>query len=433
MVAVTDTTIHAAGSTRPPAKNHATSVCLTSSKIGVGVWRVTVSDGTRMNAYEFREHDPLLRRALESLQPVERGKIYPVDFDIVWHQYEGWPTVREPIVSREDDMPKLIEQQVDAEHAAYMAARPETEFDTFDKTDAAPVVTTEPEPEPHWTEGDEGPGFFAWWNGQLKDRDIDKSLSDVLRYSIGGVSKEKTLKAYKGTSAEYKKLATTWLREHFPTEGEKRMIERLANIIPTSPSVDEKPGLGRETPVSGTPLPSPLPEAPFSANFRLFHKTGVDVQFTVRADTVNEGVKRVDATIEHLLNSGYSAERPHAPATAAAPTTANMQVLPPPTVAVSTAPIATAGGTVRAVEVKKIQDEGKTKIQFFDSVGADSPAITIRTESDFQKLKATGLAVDQLVVGSRYAWPVDIDWTPGKNNPKTNKPFRDVTAIRKAA
>ena len=52
-----------------------------------------------------------------------------------------------------------------------------------------------------------------------------------------------------------------------------------------------------------------LPEAPFSANFKLIHKSGVEVQFTIRAESGAVGLPQVDKAIDHLLNNGYSATR----------------------------------------------------------------------------------------------------------------------------
>jgi hypothetical protein len=56
---------------------------------------------------------------------------------------------------------------------------------------------------------------------------------------------------------------------------------------------------------------SPLPESPFSANFKLLDAHGVDVQFTIRAGRVSDGVKRVNQAIEFLLDNGYTVPATH--------------------------------------------------------------------------------------------------------------------------
>lgn len=78
----------------------------------------------------------------------------------------------------------------------------------------------------------------------------------------------------------------------------------------TTPKDSEVPAMQNERTSDTTEAKqTALPEAPFSANFKLISKHGIDVQFTVRAETVNEGVKRVDVTIEKLLEAGWTTQR----------------------------------------------------------------------------------------------------------------------------
>jgi hypothetical protein len=53
-----------------------------------------------------------------------------------------------------------------------------------------------------------------------------------------------------------------------------------------------------------------LPESPFSANFKLIDKHGIEVQFTIRAESGAAGVPKVDAAIEYLLAHEYTTNRP---------------------------------------------------------------------------------------------------------------------------
>lgn len=114
----------------------------------------------------------------------------------------------------------------------------------------------------------------------------------------------------------------------------------------------------------------------------------------------------------------------------------NITQMTPP-VAPSAPPVSAAAsagsGTYPVVEVKKIVDEGKTRIALFSRAGDENPAGAVRRPGDIALLVAAGVNVDALQAGTRYTVNLEASWKDGNMNPKNNKPFRDIIAIRKVS
>lgn len=121
------------------------------------------------------------------------------------------------------------------------------------------------------------------------------------------------------------------------------------------------------------------------------------------------------------------------------PATVMLPPAPAPTATAAPAPVPAAapvapasdGGSVRIVEVKKVQDEGKTQYHLFDAPGSDRPAFRLRIENDFNKLRPF-INLDEMQIGTRYALNIIADWKPSQKVGQNGQPFRNVATIRAA-
>ena len=92
-----------------------------------------------------------------------------------------------------------------------------------------------------------------------------------------------------------------------------------AAAVPAVPS----PAAGLPSPIesaAAAPAPTqPLYEAPASANFRIRHPSGIDVQFTVRNHKLSTVMTRVEYVIKALTDKGWNRMAPPAVAPAGPP------------------------------------------------------------------------------------------------------------------
>ncbi len=188
-----------------------------------------------------------------------------------------------------------------------------------------------------------------------------------------------------------------------------------------TPGTNEKAD-PRPDPAPNGVIPNALPEAPFSANFHLFHKTGVNIQFTVRADTVSEGVKRVDATVDHLLKNGYTVDRPGLLAPQSAPTNGS---------ASPTTPASSNDDSGKAacylVKVGRTFKNDKDQLSF-ECAGFDDPlkysakdaAAFIKIASGLRKADGSPITGADLVQGAKIAVSGKVNWKKSDDGKYTN-------------
>lgn len=119
------------------------------------------------------------------------------------------------------------------------------------------------------------------------------------------------------------------------------------------------------------------------------------------------------------------------PATVMLPPAPAGTAVPAPVPAAAPVAPASDGGSVRIVEVKKVQDEGKLQYHLFDAPGSDRPAFRLRIDNDFNKLRPF-INLDAMEIGTRYAVNVIADWKPSQKVGQNGQPFRNVATIRAA-
>jgi hypothetical protein len=167
-----------------------------------------------------------------------------------------------------------------------------------------------------------------------------------------------------------------------------------------------------------------LPEAPFSANFHLRNKRGVRIQYTIRAQTVQDGTERVDALIDILLEKrGFALdELPATRATASSGTPAPAS--------------AESGSSLCAlIKVGKSYSGNKAQLQF-ECDGFNEPLRYTRDNlaqilANAKQMNGNPFTSNDLTDGRKFGgeWMVDWQKAPGSDG----KNHINVIAVRNAA
>lgn len=218
-----------------------------------------------------------------------------------------------------------------------------------------------------------------------------------------------------------------------PPETPQKPPETSQRLPPATPIPETQENApDRPSSPSNGHVASGMSEAGFSMNFFWCDGDGAETQFTMREATWQAGLDNVEQFKAGLRKLGYMPKAEYAklhstpaPASVAAPAVAPAPIPAP------AAPAQADGGSVRIVEVKKVQDEGKTQYHLFDAPGSDRPAFRLRIENDFNKLKPF-INLDAMDIGTRYAVNVIADWKPSQKVGQNGQPFRNVATIRAA-
>ena len=151
---------------------------------------------------------------------------------------------------------------------------------------------------------------FKHFSREISSRDNPANVNQHLLKALGGIPLEQCIKQNGiQTTVDYLQL---YIENFTEMEDTERHFKNTAS----NASEDTPPAIGvhemqYEAPSAQKsaekPAPiSQLPEAPFSANFKLVHKSGVEIQFTIRAASGAEGIPQIDKAIDYLLSSGYT-------------------------------------------------------------------------------------------------------------------------------
>lgn len=383
----------------------------------------------------FPEHEYRIVEALPVPLTEGQQSRVPVGWRVEWSHKQGIISITdwqedEAVESIKETSTQALKNAAERKKAKAAAdakdgaPRSESEWETFDK----------PAPNQHWIKDEPTKRhFWAQVHSAFNKWQAPQKGREEFAHSVLGVVHTEE---YTGTEDEALALIRAEVDKVYGKPEEKPAVSELPQVkVQDAPPTNEK-ATPQSEPLPAGVVASELPEAPFSANFFLYHKKGVHVQFTVRTDTVSEGIRRVDMTIDHLMANGYTVDKPGQVTATSAPTVSVPSVPQTgvPTVPQSNGAAQDSGGIVRCVEVKKVQDEGETHYLLFGLPNDDKPEFTARVDADHKKLLATGLAIEQLTIGTRYPWPVDVEWEPSKKiNPKNNKPYRNIKTIRKVA
>jgi hypothetical protein len=194
-------------------------------------------------------------------------------------------------------------------------------------------------------------------------------------------------------------------------------VQDMQSEAPSAPNTPEKT-------VSSTSLP----EAPFSANFKLLHSSGVEVQFTIRAASGSEGLPQVNNSISYLLEHGYSITRAtnhnvaaQGAAQQTAPATNEMSGKSPCVI----------------VKVGKAHSNGKPQLEF-EVDGFDKP---IRYTSDnsgklaamlskIRKPDGSEFTANDMTEGRKFVGNWMLKWEKKENNGTT---YTNAIALEPAA
>lgn len=255
-------------------------------------------------------------------------------------------------------------------------------------------------------------------------------LGSLVKECFGGEALNQQMIEHK--SPEWIWLCVENFVQRKNAKGEKEPVtaqsEKVAEKAPeTAPAYTSTPTVTPPTPAGKsepqpTPVSSALPEAPFSANFHMFNRLGVNVQFTIRSATVNDGVKRVDLTIAVLLENGYTVDRPGiaAPSGSAAPAPQNADKGTSPCVLIKCVKSYQAGKPQLEFEV-----DGFEKPFRFTQEKWEQLTKVLKAHTNGREFTAADMAE-----GKKYAGNWVLDW---EKKTKDDKTFWNVLALRDAA
>jgi hypothetical protein len=334
------------------------------------------------------------------------------------------------------------------------AAKPLTEWDTFDKQQEVAIVDDPKTDELNamleglTCESDDPPDELVkhWSQDGTLYRDI-ASLFEKRSNSAKFLTEcMKLAKAWHGVESYTditvsKEFFLSWLSEELArrfdapkNEGETTVTEQPQNKAQEGQQSTQKIASAIS-----------LPEAPFSANFRLVDPHGIDIQFTIRAETVNDGVKRTNAAIDHLLANGYAANRqtPQLPPNVTPMPQPVSGTLPPPVSSPAAQPAANGTpdskgrvpgmvGTTVITSVKVVKDDGKTIIELW----AGGQYAEHRLQQSNEHAMVGNLTNwSALEVGTKYPVSWISDWVVGNKRAAKGAQnyYLNVTGIRAAA
>ena len=193
-------------------------------------------------------------------------------------------------------------------------------------------------------------------------------------------------------------------------------VHDMQSEAPTAQNASEKPA-----------AVSQLPEAPFSANFKLTHKTGVEIQFTIRASSGAEGMPQIEKAITYLLENGYTTRQQAA------------QQLPPNATPIGNAPSAHSNdnGTAVCMMIKLARSFTGNKPQLeFEVDGFENP---IRYTSDnpgklaaalkgIRKPDGSEFTAADMTDGRKFVGNWLLTWEKKQKDDKTYTNFVSIAA-----
>src|SRR5579864_1255990 len=189
-----------------------------------------------------------------------------------------------------------------------------------------------------------------------------------------------------------------------------------------------------------------LAEAPFSATVKIYHKVyGVEVLLTVRSNAVQDGIKRLETTLDWALgeNGKYSANRSNAPEQ---PSMANRRVTgqepaAAPKQTEASAPVRSFDPDAdnkpkteilhqKVIEIEKVAaQDGKIQINLYVPGKPKFPEFYLKSDADKEEVWKH-INVDAMELAKRYAFKATVDYVlSNKLNSKGN-PYKNLRAIR---
>ncbi len=214
-------------------------------------------------------------------------------------------------------------------------------------------------------------------------------------------------------------------------------------------------------PMQTEPAPKPiapvtnldnLAEAPFSATVKIWHKQyNVEVLLTVRSTTVNDGMKRLETTLDHALGEGgkYAANRPANPAPSTAERRVSADNAPaqvpsaPPAQAAVQSPVRsydpdaakpdTGPLTVKIFQIEKVfADDGRVQINLYKPLpnGGEAkwPEFYLKSDADLEEVYKF-MDVEKMQPKQRYAFNATVEYVLSTKLNSKGNPYKNLRRI----